>query len=193
MRILKIIALFLMGALLLNSCKKSNTYADYKEAEDEAIDSYISKNHIKVTSVEPQSDEEWMENGQEVFCHYTSSKAEGLYFHLCERGDGLTPEVNWTAFVRYTGTSMKGKEFYNCTSSYSPDPKSFIVRSDAAGESYGRGFQEAVKKLKVGGHCKVIIPFTIGNSTLTMTTGGSFSDKSNYQPMAYEIWLVGVE
>ena len=183
----------LLLILSLNACKKSNTYADYKEDEDEAIASFISKNNIKVTSVEPDSDEDWVEDGRDVYCLYTSTKSDGLYFHLCERGDGQSPEVNWTAYVRYVGTTMSGKEYYNCTSSFSPDPLSFVVQSNASGETYGKGFQEAVKKLKVGGHCKVIIPFSLGNSTLTMTTGGTFSDMGNYKPMYYEIWLVGVE
>lgn len=193
MNIFKTVIVGMMCVLTLSACKKSNTYADYKETEDEAIAAYLDNHNIIVTKAEPQSDEEWLEDGREVYCTYNSSKMDGLYFHLCERGEGRTPEVNWTAYVRYIGTNTKGSEYYNCTASYSPDPLSFVVRDNAVGERYGSGFQEAVKKLKVGGHCKVIIPFSLGNSSLTTVSGGVFSDRANYQTMCYEIWLVAVE
>ena len=65
--------------------------------------------------------------------------------------------------------------------------------SNAAGASYGVGFQQAVKNLRVGGHCQVIIPFKLANNNLVTISGTRRSDASNYQPMFYDIWLVALE
>ncbi len=176
------------------SCKKSNTYADYVEAEDDAIERFISRNDIAVTSTCPQDTVEWMDGNRELYYLYNSGKADGLYYHLVELGDGdQVPQEGWTAYVRYIGKTMSEEVVYDCTAAVNPDPLSFVIQKDAYRKSYGRGFQQAVCNLRVGGHCKVIIPFSIGNHTLSTLSGGSRSDYENYQPMFYEIWLVGLE
>lgn len=177
------------------SCKKSDTYADYMENEDDKIASFISREDVAVTGSMPTSTSKWKsEDGKDLYYLYSTGKADGLYFHLIDQGTGdLVPQTNWTAYVRYKGTTLDGELIYDCTSSRNPDPLSFVIQDDALGQIYGRGFQQAVRNLRVGGHCKVIIPFAIGNGLLTTISGGLRSDYSNYQPMVYEIWLVGLE
>lgn len=191
---LTILVGLILATLLGTSCKKSNTYADYVDDQKDEISSFLSKNKISVTGAMPEDSTEWKDGDNDVYYLYSSGKADGLYFHLCDKGYGdLEPQTNWTAYVRYKGYSLSGDLVYDCTAGVNPDPLSFVILSDAYGASYGRGFQQAVKNLRVGGHCKVIIPFSIGNSTLTTVTGGTRSDYENYQPMFYEIWLVGLE
>lgn len=176
------------------SCKKGNTYADHVEAEDDAIDEYVEKNNISIVGKMPEGDSEWMDGDQKVYYLYGSGRADGLYYHQVSLGDGdVKPQENWTAYVRYQGYTLSGELVYDCTASVSPDPLSFIVLSNATGASYGVGFQQAVKNLRVGGHCQVIIPFKLANNNLVTISGTKRSDASNYQPMFYDIWLVALE
>ncbi|MBR2261853.1 MAG: DUF4827 family protein [Paludibacteraceae bacterium] len=180
---------------LLVGCRKSETYADYLEAQEEAIDEFVSKNNIKVVGTMPEGEtSEWMSDGQKVFYLYNSGDAEGLYYHQVELGTGdMKPQNNYTALVRYRGSKLSGELIYACTVDVSPDPVSFVLLSDAEGATLSTGFQQAVKNLRVGGHCQVIIPFSIGNSDLVTVKGGVFSDSKNRVPMFYDIWLVGLE
>lgn len=192
--LLKALLFAALACCFASGCKKSNTYADYVEKEDDLIDGFISRQKIAVTGSMPESEEEWKDGDKDLYYLYSYGKSDGLYFHLCEKGDGdQTPQANWTAYVRYRGTSLDGTIVYDCTSTVNPDPLSFVIQKDAHGHTYGRGFQEAVKNLRVGGHCKVIIPFSLANGKLTTVSGVLRSDYENYQPMFYEIWLVGLE
>ena len=189
----KIIGVALL-ALLPLSCKDSETYADYVESEKEEIATFITSNNIAVTEKMPEGTGQWKDGDRELYYNYTSGKADGLYYHQEELGDGdLVPQNNWTAYVRYVGYTLSGKEIYNCTARYSPDPQGFVLLNSPYGTRFGVGFQQAVKNLRVGGHCKVIIPFDIGNSYNITINGGNRSDIDNKQPMLYEIWLVGLE
>ena len=189
----KLVGIVAFG-LLPFSCKDTETYADYVENEKEEIAAFITNNKIAVTENRPTSKGEWKDGDRDLYYNYTSGKADGLYYHQVELGDGdLVPRNNWTAYVRYIGYTLDGKEVYNCTASYSPDPQGFVLLSSPYGTRFGVGFQEAVKNLRVGGHCKVIIPFDLGNSNNITITGGKRSDLDNKQPMLYESWLVGLE
>ena len=75
----------------------------------------------------------------------------------------------------------------------SANPQSFILVSNPNGYTFGVGFQEAVRFMRAGGHCKTIIPFGIGNGYNTSINGAVRSDVANYMPMFYEIWLIKVE
>lgn len=184
----------LLCVISFYSCKKSDTYADYVEMENEAIDSYLSSNKIKVVSEMPQGKGEWMDGDRKVFYLYEIGKSDGLYYHQVELGDGdQIPQANWTAYVRYKGYTLNGELLYDCTSSRNPDPLSFVIAEDALNQTYARGFQQAVKNLRVGGHCQVIIPFDIGNGDLKTVSGSVRSDSRTKQPMFYDIWLVGLE
>jgi FKBP-type peptidyl-prolyl cis-trans isomerase len=168
------------------------TYADYLKEERKNISRYISNNNISVQNFKPEeSTGEWKtDDGMDIYYQSTS----GLYYHQIERGDGPdAPVVGSTVLVRYIGTDLLGGEFYNCTAKYEPDPDSFVITSNPSSKRLGAGFQEAVRNLRTGGHCKVIIPFNIGNGTNTTVSGVQYSDTYNYTPMVYEIWLIRVE
>jgi hypothetical protein len=189
----KIVGVALLGLLPL-SCKDTETYADYVESVKEEIATFITSNNIAVTEKMPEGTGQWKDGDRELYYNYTSGKADGLYYHQVELGDGdLVLQNNWTAYVRYVGYTLNGKEIYNCTARYSPDPQGFVLLNSPYGTRFGVGFQQAVKNLRVGGHCKVIIPFDIGNSYNIAINGGNRSDIDNKQPMLYEIWLVGLE
>lgn len=179
----------------LTGCSKTKSYSDYLDDEDDAIEKFIKDHKIAVEGTMPASNDEWLTaDGKEIYYLYASGKAEGLYFHQVSKGEGtIEPQKNWTAYVRYAGYTLQGNMRYNCTAQYSPDPQSFKITSDASNTTFGEGFQQAVKNLRVGGKCKVIIPFKIGNENNITITGGTISDAAEYQPMYYEIELVGLE
>lgn len=180
---------------LLPSCGDTKTYSDYQDEEDEAIERFINSKGISIVGTMPETDGEWLnKNGKEEYFLYTSGKAKGLYYHQVKKGEGdLAPQNNWTAYIRYVGYNMKGDMIYNCTAQYAPDPQSFKISSTSSDQTFGVGFQQAVKNLRIGGKCKVIIPFDIGNSENTTIKGYITSDEGEYRTMYYEIELVGLE
>lgn len=193
----KIAALALTSLLYVtfSGCGKTMTYSDHLDEEDNQIENFIKDHHITTVGTMPADSGDWVDsNGNEIYYLYASGKAEGLYYHQVKLGEGTTaPQKNWTAYVRYVGYTLTGTMRYNCTAQYSPDPQSFKITSDASGSTFGEGFQQAVKNLRVGGKCKVIIPFKIGNESNVTITGSTLSDAEEYRPMYYEIELVGLE
>lgn len=182
--------------LTISGCGgKTVTYSDHLDDEDEAIEKFLKEHNIATVGTMPSDSGNWVnEQGKEVYYLYASGKAEGLYYHQVKLGEGtLVPQKNWTAYVRYVGYTLTGNMQYNCTAQYSPDPQCFKITSDASNSVFGEGFQQAVKNLRVGGKCKVIIPFKIGNENNVTITGSSISDANEYRPMYYEIELVGLE
>ncbi len=174
------------------NCGDAKTYSDYVDDEDNAIENFIKSHNITVQGSMPETDSIWVdESGNEIYYLYASGKSEGLYYHQIRKGDGETPKDNWTAYVRYAGYTLEGRMLYNCTAQYAPDPQNFKV--NPSGSTFGVGFQQAIKNLRVGGKCKVIIPFSIGNESNVTITGVSMSDANEYRPMYYEIELVGLE
>jgi FKBP-type peptidyl-prolyl cis-trans isomerase len=159
--------------------------------ERKNIAAYISANDISVQHSKPEGTGRWQtEDGRDIYFQSSSS----LYYHQIELGDGSGELVNGsTAYIRYIGTTLFGVEVYNSTNRVSPDPDFLTISSNPSGRRLGAGFQEAVRNMRVGGHCKVIIPFNIGNGSNWTVSGTVFSDMHNYVPMVYEIWLVGVE
>ncbi len=173
------------------SCSKRKTYADYLEDERKRIASYIDANHIQVEHSKPEGDGKWVtEDGRDIY--YLSSS--GLYYHQIEQGDGLiAPVVGYEASVRYIGTTLSGTVVYDYSPKYQANPASFGISSNPKGKTYGIGFQEAVKYMRAGGRCKIIVPFNLGNGGNYTFSGTVFSDADNYTPMVYEIWLIHVE
>lgn len=180
-------------SLTLFSCDKNKTYAEYLEDEREAIGEYISNNKIKVVDELPEGDGEWLtEDGNPI---YVKSES-GLYYHQVEKGDGkLKPGNGYTVYFRFVGKNMLGVPIYDCTERYTANPQSLVLSNVVpySSTSYGSGFQEALRNMRAGGHCKTIIPFKIGNETLSTVNGTLQSDATDYIPMAYEIWLLRVE
>lgn len=176
----------------LIGCGDAKTYSDYVDDEDNAIENFIKSHNISVQGSMPEGDSTWLnESGKEIYYLYASGKSEGLYYHQVKKGDGEAPKENWTAYVRYAGYTLEGRMLYNCTAQYAPDPQSLKITS--SGSTFGVGFQQALKNLRVGGKCKVIIPFSIGNENNLTLTGVTMSDANEYRPMYYEIELVGLE
>ena len=187
--------LILACALSLFSCKDSGkTYAEWLEDEEEDIESFIKGKNISVTTSMPTGSSEWMDGNKRLFYKYETGELDGLYYHQVEKGTGREPEINWRAYVRYKGYLLNGTLLYDCTSAVSPDPLSFVlVQNPSSGYSYGMAFQHAVRNLRVGGHCQIIVPFSLANGTLTTVTGGKRSDATEHKAMYYDIWLVGLE
>ncbi len=188
---LKAAFLSLLSILSIASCSKTKTYADYLKEEREGISKYISANNIDVENSKPEGTDEWKtSDGKDIYFHSSS----GLYYHQIEQGSGVVaPVVGYTAYIRYVGTNLSGTVIYDCTAKYSANPQSFEISSSPSGKTFGVGFQEAVKYMRAGGHCKIILPFNIGNGSNLTKAGTTFSDAANYVPMLYEIWLIRVE
>ena len=183
-------------AITLSSCGDAMTYSDYQEKEEDAIEGFIKSKNISVAGSMPETDGEWLNgDGKEIYYLYPSGKAKGLYYHQIKLGEGdLVPQDNWIAYVRYVGYSLEnGNMIYNCTAQYAPDPQCFRLNSKASEAIFGIGFQQAVKNMRVGGKCRAIIPFDIGNSNNVTIKGNSTSDAGDYRTMYYEIELVGLE
>lgn len=187
---IKLYVCAIMMLLVSASCSRTKSYADYVEEENSAISSYLKKEDVVVVNTIPLGDGEWLTaDGRPIYF----KDSYGMYFHQVRKGDGtMQPQTGYKAYVRYIGTDLYGKVYYNCTSQTSADPTSFTI-SSRSGSVYGVGFQNAVRMMRSGGNCKVIIPFAIGNGTNTMLSGISTSDASDYRPMVYDITLVNVE
>jgi len=188
---LKIAFLSFLTIVSIASCSKTKTYADYLKEERRGISSYIAANNIDVQYLEPKETSEWKtDDGRDIYFRSSSR----LYYHQIARGDGaVAPVAGYTALVRYRGTTLSGTVLYDCTAGISSDPQSFQISTHPNGKRFGVGFQEAVKYMRAGGHCKIIVPFNIGNGSNQTLNGTYFSDAANYTPMLYEIWLIRVE
>ena len=176
---------------VVSSCSKTKTYADYLKEERKKIDGYINSNQIDVRSTKPDATQnEWKNDaGNDIYYHASS----GLYYHQIDSGNG-NPALGYKeALVRYMGYDLSGILIYDCTGNNSYDPHSVNLVSGTTGRTFGSGFQEAVKYMREGGHCKIIIPFAIGNGTNVTIAGTARSDMGEYAPMLYEIWLLKVE
>jgi FKBP-type peptidyl-prolyl cis-trans isomerase len=186
---LKIVFLSLL-VISIASCSKRKTYADYLKEERKAISSYIAANNIQVEYSKPEGNGKWATNdGKDIYWQTASS----LYYHQIELGDGpIAPTTGWTAYVHYIGTTLSGTIVYNHTYNQT-DPASFLISSSPSGKQFGAGFQEAVRNLRVGGHCRIIVPFNVGNGLNQTLAGTYISDAENYTPMIYDIWLLNLE
>ena len=189
-KFLKIAFLSFLAIVSITSCSKRKTYADYLREERKAISNFIRANNIDVQYSKPT---EWVtDDGREIYFRNSS----GLYYHQIEQGAGpVAPTLGSTVLVRYIGKTLFGTVMFDRTGGISSDPHSFVLISNPNPNRniFGIGFQEAVTYMRAGGHCKVIIPFTIGNGTNITVNGTLFSDAANYIPMFYEIWLIRVE
>lgn len=187
---LKIAFLLLSSILFIASCSKTKTYADYLKEERENIKRYINNNAIEVQNARPEGTGEWKtEDGRDLYFQ----TATGLYYHQILLGEGRIPKVGNEVQVRYVGKELSGAVIYDCTDRYSPNPQSFYLVTSPSGQRFGVGFQEAVKYLQVGGRCRIILPFNIGNGTNLTLEEISRSDAMNYTPMIYEIELISLD
>lgn len=180
-------------SLLSVSCDSDKSYSDYVKDQKGDISSFIKKHNISVVSSRPDSSTHWLNaDGDSVYYHYS----DGLYFHLIEKGDttSLAPNVGNLVYIRYVGKTLDGEIVYNCLSSVSANPQNFrILSSPSSDNTFGEGFQKAVRNLYAGGHCTCIVPFQIGNGYNNTISGSTVSDAGDYVPMFYEIWVVYIE
>ncbi len=187
---LKIVLFSLLAVSIASSCSKRKTYADYLKEERKTISSYIEANNIQIQHAKPESDSTWVtDDGKDIYWKTTS----GLYYHQIELGDGpISPVTGWRVYIHYIGTTLSGTVVYNHTNN-EPDPAWFDVSPNPNKQPFGSGFHEAVKNMRTGGHCKIIVPFNLGNGYNQTLGGKSSSDSDNHTPMVYEIWLLRVE
>lgn len=182
-----------MAALAFSSCKDGETYAEHLEDEKDAISSYLKTNKISVVKTSPDSTTEWLtEEGNLVYYQFS----DGLYFHLIEKGDTTTlaPKVGNMVFMRYIGKDMNSDVIYDCSVARTANPECVrLISSPTSDVTFGEGFQKAVRCLYAGGHCKIIVPFKIGNGFNNTVYGTTESDAEKYRPMEYEIWVTRIE
>ena len=186
---LGMLPLIMLGVV---SCNKTKTYAAYLKEERKKISDYIDYNQIDVWNTKPDATlNEWKnEKGNDIYFRTSS----GLYYHQIDSGTGELANDYKGAYVRYRGTDLSGILIYDCTGNSSPNPQFVNLISGTSNRIFGSGFQEAVKKMREGGHCKIIIPFAIGNGpNLPIGSTTPLSDSESYTPMLYEIWLIKVE
>ncbi|MBP7781049.1 MAG: DUF4827 family protein [Paludibacteraceae bacterium] len=191
------IKLMAMGALaaclLLSACNKDKTYADYLDDEKSAISSYLKNNQVEVVSSRPDSAGEWLNaSGKPVYYKFS----DGLYYHQIDKGDTTTlaPKTGCTVYIRYIGKTLSGTTLFDCSSAVASNPQNFkLISSPSSDNTFGEGFQKAVRCLYAGGHCIAIIPFKIGNGYNNTVSGSTVSDAGDYTPMRYEIWVTRIE
>lgn len=188
---LKNAIILMISSLSLLSCK-TETYADYVDAENEAIDKYFKDiNAVIVTDKPATVAGEWLDaNNRKIFY-----RAEpGLYYHQVALGDttATKPKVSSTVYVRYSAKDMKGNMIYSAMEKNSPNPISFMLTGSTS-DYYGQGFQESVMFLNKGGACESVVSFKIRNTYSSSLEGGYTSDQLKYLPMKYDIKLVNVQ
>ena len=106
-------------------------------------------------------------------------KPSGLYYLETLAGLGISPVVNDSAFIRYTGMFLDGSVFDSNVSS--AKPIGIIVGQMIA------GFNEGVMLMKVGGKSTLLVP-----SILAYGAMGSYPYISGYTPLLFDIELVRV-
>lgn len=188
---LKNVILFLLASLSLWSCK-SDTYADYVDAENKAIDNYFKEINAVIVTEKPETiSGEWLDANKRKIFYRTSS---GLYYHQVSLGDttATEPKVSSTVYIRYSAEDLNGNLIYSAMPKNSPNPVSLLL-SGTTSDIYGVGFQESVMYLKKGGKCEAVVSFKIGNQYTSSLEGGYSSTRLKYLPMLYDIQLVNVQ
>ncbi len=95
----------------------------------------------------------------------TQKSPSGAYVEISNPGTGNTIDSGKYVSVKYTGTTMAGVKFDSNvdTSFHHTEPLSFVAGTPAGmPNSMLKGFDEAVRMLKVGGVAKAYIPSMLG-------------------------------
>jgi FKBP-type peptidyl-prolyl cis-trans isomerase FkpA len=149
--------LLVLATALIVSMISCNPAAKYEKSERESIDNFLRSNDTINFDLKPS----------------------GLYFHEQVAGTGLSPQVNDTAYVFYTGKFLDGTVF---DSNVGQKLYNFPV-----GVGYSiAGFDEGVKYMKVGGKALLLMP-----SKLAYGTQGSYSIPG-YTAIQFQVQLVKV-
>ena len=188
---LKNVIILLMASLSFWSCK-TDTFADYVDAENEAVDKYFKDINAVIVHEKPKTvSGEWLDSNKRKIFYRTSS---GLYYHQVSLGDttATKPKVSANVYVRYSVNDLKGQKIYSAMEKNSPNPVKLFLTGNTS-DIYGEGFQESVMYLNKGGKCEAVVSFKIGNKYNTSLEGGYTSKDLQYLPMLYDIRLVNVE
>lgn len=188
----KNVIIMLFASLSIMSCR-DNTYADYVDAENEAIEDYFDDIDAVIVSEEPEKTTgEWLDSkGRKIFYRPQA----GLYYHQVKLGDttATKPKVSSTVYLRYSATDLDGRLIYSAMEKNSPNPVSLLLTGSSSSDIYGQGFQQSVMYLNKGGECEALISFKIRNNYTTSLEGGYSSTDLKYLPMLYNIKLVNVQ
>ena len=188
---LKNVIILLVASLSFWSCK-TDTFADYVDAENEAVDKYFKDINAVIVHEKPETvSGEWLDSNKRKIFYRTSS---GLYYHQVSLGDttAAKPKVSATVYFRYLAKDLKDQKIYSAMEENSPNPvKLFLTGSSS--DLYGEGFQESLMYLNKGGKCEAVVLFKIGNKYNSSLEGGYTSKDLKYLPMLYDIRLVNVE
>ena len=188
---LKNVIILLVASLSFWSCK-TDTFADYVDAENEAVDKYFKDINAVIVHEKPETVAgEWLDSNNRKIFYRTSS---GLYYHQVALGDttATKPKVSANVYVRYSAKDLKGQMIYSALEKNSANPvKLFLTGSSS--DIYGQGFQESVMYLNKGGKCEAVVSFKIGNQYSSSLEGGYSQKQLKYLPMLYDIRLVNVE
>lgn len=175
----KLLLLPLLGALLLTGCSNSS-YSSLLKEEKKAIENYIKREHIEITTTLPK-DDEWRDN-----LYYQVPGYDYFYYHLVRRGDSITVKPNGDSIhilpVATTETIVMRYKRYTLT--YPSDTISYWNTLDAAypiefqyitGNSVCTAWQIAVGYMEYNdSECKIICPSKLGEqeSQSTVTAYG---------------------
>jgi len=103
-------------------------------------------------------------------------QSSGLYYHETVAGSGITPEIEDSAYVKYTGMFLDGGIFDSNVSS--GRLYGFIIGQNIV------GFDEGITLMKPGGKSTLLIP-----SKLAYGAMGTYGI-SGYTPLLFDIELV---
>lgn len=188
---LKNAVILLVASLSFWSCK-TDTFADYVDAENEAIDEYFKNINAVIVHEKPETvSGEWLDSNNRKIFYRTSS---GLYYHQVALGDttATKPKTSATVYFRYSAKDLKGQMIYSAMEQNSPNPV-YLFLTGSTSDIYGEGFQESVMYLNKGGKCEAVVSFKIGNQYSSSLEGGYTQKQLKYLPMLYDIQLVNVE
>ncbi len=173
--------LAVMTAVVMTACT-SNTYSKLRDKENRLIESYISRQGIRVLTSMPDipQGEYWGEKDYAALEEY-----DQLYFHLVSKVDTTRQiEAGDKVNIRFRKYSL---DVYADTISYwttddGGDPIRLTVGS-TTGTYNCTGWQAAILAMKQEGECKIICPSVYGTS----------DDNSSVTPYCYDLKVTRVK
>jgi FKBP-type peptidyl-prolyl cis-trans isomerase FkpA len=111
----------------------------------------------------------------------------GVFVTVSNPGTGMQVDSGKYVSVKYTGTTLAGKKFDSNvdTAFHHSEPLSFVV---GVGEMI-KGFDDAVKLLKLGGVAKAYIPSTLGYGAQPRPGSGI----KPYEHLVFEIEVIDIK
>lgn len=175
------VSILIAGLLILiTSCNKQKTYAEYLKDETKAIDLFIAKNNLVILKEFP-ADTSFNSN------EFYKDPSTGVYFNIIDRGEeDRKIQLGQEVYVRFSGLSYFKSDdttFYsNLDPNTSPFPQTLIYRGPVTVSTrslYSSSVPGWIVPLYFVGHtgrAKLIVPFNMGSSY----------EQSNYEPTYYD-------